>query len=474
MLLLEALAVIGGSLVLSGMTDQPAMGFAVWVLWLIWRALATRDELPVLAVVMTYHWAQMVCGNFYIWFTERHIAGGRVDYEYLYVMLSLGCVVATVIGMAAGRKSIDHYVHQQANREIALSWQSLLAIYVLMFLSRTGLDELAGSAPLMRQGIVMLNSARVAVFYLIMRRFVRTENYAGAAAFLLAEVAVGMSGYFSGFKEPLLITIVVTVEVFDRRNAMHWLTLTAVMVSAVTLGAMWIGIRGTIRAQIEKGRTTTTSERVSSFMQSGRMWLGGEDYEKWAAFDGMIMRMWDVTYPAMALQRVPSALPHTNGEFIKEAMVHAVTPRFLFPDKAIIGNESLRTSKYAGIHLAGAEQNTSIAFGYAIESYIDFGLPWMWLPSLIFGFVLGVGYSFLLRTLQHRELAVATATLVYWVTLNLANMSWAKRLGAFTSAFLYIVPLCFLLDRWLLMKLPDAPSTEAPAVPTFSQTVRRA
>jgi hypothetical protein len=57
------------------------------------------------------------------------------------------------------------------------------------------------------------------------------------------------------------------------------------------------------------------------------------------------------------------------------ALKHLVTPRVLFPDKGILASDSEFVRKYTGIPVAGADQNTSIAFGYAAESYIDFGIP---------------------------------------------------------------------------------------------------
>src|SRR6185436_2880833 len=119
----------------------------------------------------------------------------------------------------------------------------------------------------------------------------------------------------------------------------------------------------------------------------------------------LIDRMWAIYYPALAVARVPSVVPHTDGDLLKASLTHVLTPRILFPSKADLPNESEYVRKYSGVWVAGAEVGTTIAFGYAAESYVDFGVPLMFLPPLVFGALMGVAFVWLLRNIQHRELA---------------------------------------------------------------------
>jgi ribose/xylose/arabinose/galactoside ABC-type transport system permease subunit len=108
--------------------------------------------------------------------------------------------------------------------------------------------------------------------------------------------------------------------------------------------------------------------------------------------------------------------------------------------------------------VAGIERETSIAFGYAAESYVDFGIPVMFVPVLLFGVFCGAMYEVILRTLHHRELAVSLVTVVFWMSLYLFERSWPKTLGQSITMMVYLGGMCFLIDRWLLMradKLPD-------------------
>jgi len=166
----------------------------------------------------------------------------------------------------------------------------------------------------------------------------------------------------------------------------------------------------------------------------------------------LIVRLCAIKYPGMALDRVPSSVPHTDGDLMWEAVTHLVTPRFLYPDKPELISDSELVRKYAGANVAGSESNTSIAFGYAAESYVDYGLPWMFVPAIVWGFLLGVALQFWQSVIRHRELAVAVTTVMFWLALYLFERSWAKTLGGTVTLMVYLGGLVYLIDQWLLMR----------------------
>jgi hypothetical protein len=104
------------------------------------------------------------------------------------------------------------------------------------------------------------------------------------------------------------------------------------------------------------------------------------------------------------------------------------------------------------VYVAGREANTSIAFGYAAEAYIDFGIPLMFLPVFVFGVVVGVLYALFRQLVWHRELFVAFATVTFWLTVYLFERSWATMLGVSLGFMVYLGIPVVLLDRFLLIK----------------------
>ncbi len=141
--------------------------------------------------------------------------------------------------------------------------------------------------------------------------------------------------------------------------------------------------------------------------------------------------------------------PHEDGEILWAAVVHVLTPRLLFPDKPPVESDSEKVRRYTGVWVAGIEENTSIAFGYAAESYVDFGVPLMFLPVLAYGFLMGMAYHGLYRLIRHRELAIASVTVIFWLSLYLFERSWANMLGLSLTLIVYLGGVTFLVDRLL-------------------------
>jgi hypothetical protein len=168
------------------------------------------------------------------------------------------------------------------------------------------------------------------------------------------------------------------------------------------------------------------------------------------AVDVFIERMWPVYYPALALERVPAVLPHTDGQFTKAAVLHALQPRLLFPNKIDLRSDSDLVREYSGVYVAGVEQDTSIAFGYAAETYIDYGVPLMFLPIFAWGVFMGAAYGWLMTKLRCREFSHALLAVIFWLALYLFERSSAKMIGTSGTLLIYLGFAGLIIDRYLV------------------------
>jgi hypothetical protein len=137
---------------------------------------------------------------------------------------------------------------------------------------------------------------------------------------------------------------------------------------------------------------------------------------------------------------------------------HVFSPRVFFPTKAELQNDSDMVRKYSGVWVAGDQTGTSIAFGYAAESYIDFGIPWMFVPMVVFGFLMGLAYQFLSAKIRHDELRAGLLVVIFWIGLYLFERSWVKTLGVSGTMFVYLAVPALLWDYYLCRF--DAPEGE--------------
>jgi hypothetical protein len=450
-MLIKALLVFGSVYVFG----HWLAGLSIAVLLLVWHLLDAEEGPPVLALAMTVQWIQVSGGLFYSGLTGRSLdAIEGSEYEPM-VLIGLGCVTALTLGLWFGSRAVRGRMAWPENAPDELvGWRLLLMAYGGALVATGVMQELAWMYPTLTQAILALSFAHLAIVFLILRRLTRTEIQGGRIVLLLAfEVALGFTGYFSNFKEPLLLCAMALLEIFDRRQREHWIAAGALAATLAVASVMWMGVRSEFRQEfLDDVFASSRSVRLQRMQALVTDWIHGRNERVLADTDLLVNRMWAIYYPALAVARVPSVLPHTEGDLTGGALFHLVTPRILFPNKPDLPSDSEMVRKYSGIWVAGVNENTSIAFGYAAEAYVDFGVPVMFLPVLVFGLFCGVMYEWFLRAIQHRELAVSLVTVVFWLSLYLFERSTAKTLGLSITMMVYLGGLSFLIDRWLLMR----------------------
>jgi hypothetical protein len=454
-LLAELFAVAFVSFAVGTLSDQWLLAASLPVVWSVWKFMRLDDGPPVLVFALTFHWGQVAIGLIYYALTGREPLGMTAPRYGDMVLIGLGCVLTFVAGIRLGDFVLRRRLKPQPARETSVGWSTLLVCYIAILAFRSSLRDFAWEIPQLAQGILAITYIRFALFYLILRRLVKAEKYGMAAGFAIVEVALGMTGFFAEFREPLFIAAVVLAEQFDYRRTGHWLSFAAVALVAMFAGVLWIGIRGTVRQGYDEREKFTVSEKLSYTSGLADKWWSGNFNDKLESLDAFVDRMWDVYYPALALDRVPKLLPHTNGDMMMTALTHVFTPRILVPGKADIESDSLQVRKYTGMMVAGPDQGTTISFGYEIQGYIDYGIPGLFVPVFLYAVFMGAAYRFFLSAIRHRELSVAVVTVIYWMSLYSYNRSWARMLGLSLTLLVYLGGVTFLIDRYLSSG-PDA------------------
>jgi hypothetical protein len=443
-------------------TGEWIAGVAVAVLLLVWWLLNSAEGPPVLALALTYQWVQVSVGIFYSTLIGQPLeAMVKSDWRTM-VLIGLGCVVTLAISLSVGFVFMRNRLPTPESRPtLAFSSTVLYAAYGVSLLVTGVVQELAWEYPSITQAILALNFSHLALVFLLARRFTRPVfAWDKLAALMALEVALGFTGYFANFREPLLMGAIALVEVFDRRDSRHWAFFATVVVVLGVSSVVWMNVRGELRRDVDEEIETTRMERLDKVraLSSGFLSQGGDFSDSTTR---VVERVWAIYFPALAVERVPSVLPHTNGAIIEGALTHLVTPRFLFPDKEDLPSDSEMVRKYSGMKVAGTEKNTSIAFGYAAESYVDFGLPWMFLPVLMYGLVMGAAYQAWLTVIRHRELAVSLVTVIFWLSLYLFERSWIKTMGLAVTLMVYLGGLSYIIDQYLLTRRAQTEPTDA-------------
>jgi hypothetical protein len=121
--------------------------------------------------------------------------------------------------------------------------------------------------------------------------------------------------------------------------------------------------------QVSMGKTLSRTSLWLSFLyQSLGHTLHGALDEDFVSDTVMRYNQGWIIYRVM--QHVPDTEPYAEGETLKSALAGSILPRFLAPNKAIVGGRA-NMEKYAGVILT---ETTSMNLGYAGEMYANFGL----------------------------------------------------------------------------------------------------
>jgi hypothetical protein len=246
---------------------------------------------------------------------------------------------------------------------------------------------------------------------------------------VLVEVAVGTSGYFANFKDPLGVIGIALLDGLRVRRFGHWLALGALTVLTFVVFVLWTGVKHDLRREARySGVAFGFEDRVNRFQNAAEKWID-RGPELWVrSTDQLMSRLWPVYYPALAMRRVPASRPHESGALMRGAIEFTLKPRLLFPDKPTLDDaDSNMVRQYAGVFVAGDREQTSIAFGHIGESYVDFGVPGVVVYELLFGVFLGLVMATLGAYIRNPELAAGITVVTGLLAPSAA--SWTKILG---------------------------------------------
>jgi len=458
------------------LTGDWISALAIVVLWAIWRFLPKMEGPPVMKLALTFQWAQVTIAVLYCGITRRRIPQMDIDYHPAMLM-GLGCLLALVLGLRLGSRMVPLLQADSIRRSILpVGWHGLALLYFAAAIVTGAVRELAWTYPGLTQAVYALTLIRLCVLFLVFRRLCHPfPRFGWIGAVLAIEVAVGFTGYFANFREPVLLAIVAVLEVFNRRKGSHWLAAGGLAVGAMFLGFLWLGIRTEYRKQFNADEAFANSRvvRAQRITQLADEWAGKGMAERLENLDLLVSRLWTVYYPSLAINRVPEFVPHENGNLMWASIQHVMSPRLFFPDKANMLSDSMLVRRFSGVWVHGDERATSIAFGYFAESYIDFGIPGMFIPILLFGMLVGAALRGVMRLIRCREAGIVLVTVLAWSSLYLFERSWTKMLGDTLTNLVFLGGAVLLVDRLFLAPPRSGRQPRAP-IPQFAGPARGA
>src|SRR6266404_1253378 len=414
---------------------------------LLWR----RGEPPVLVFACAMQWLQATAVIFYTNFYNVSLeqAGGGPELETA-TWLSVTAVLVLTLGMRLALLRCRRSQHVQLVAEVfRVNIGKAFIFYIVSFAIATVAGRVAFEVPGFTQLIYALIALKwTAVFVLAYSVIEQRAGYVFLAIVVILELAVGLLGFFAGFKSIFFVLLVVALaSPFAFRGRRLALTVSTVL-ALIFFGVVWSAVKNDYREFLNQGSgqqevVVSVEQRINNLgdLMTGFTWDNFTD-----GFDAMILRVSYVRLFALTLMNVPAAVPYEHGSLWLGALRHIITPRLFFPEKAAI-SDSDRTILYAGVQVASEERGTSIGIGYVAESYVDFGPFWMFAPIFLLGIFYGLIYRMFVIDSRSKLIwtAIASAILIFGAyTIEVSNI---KIVGGNVTALLVMTVLYLVFGR---------------------------
>lgn len=377
-------------------------------LWLLGR----RESHPVLLWVIAVNWLAVIGDILYADLTGNSLSGGWAGpYQVEAMIFSLCAVLALSLGMRWGTQLGSHAFHSSVPvgsgglyaPQGDISLQRAVLWYFLALPITSILGSISRAVPAITQPLYAMTLLKFVCVYLVAAKaFEIGRGYAWVALVAGLEMVIGLTGFFSNYKDAIIVMLIALAWSQAKMNARKWFFAGVAMVAVIWVSLVWTAVKQEYRAHIA---WLPIEQRLDWMAQQFLV----NDINYRDAFIKLSRRVGYTKLYARIMAMEAGVSRDDTFYFYAAAVQHVLTPRILFPDKAALSDSKITTA-LLGFKI---DSETSIGVGYIAQAYVDFGFPGMLLPILLIGTMLGIiAKYFMTRSapLLVRQ-AFATATL---------------------------------------------------------------
>ena len=407
-----------------------------FMLILIFRLFWKENTPPIIITGLFFQWLSVSVGYIYIAFSKFEMTDllWRPDYSLEQIntafWLSLTGLLFFALGIRVGIRNI-YPINISDSVIQKYSINKVIIFYLLFsFFSDALFKSIRFSVPGLAQPLnALLYLKWTLLFLLIYISVSKKERVVLVSIILFVEVIIGFTGYFSVFKDILIIVFIIwlTFNKVEKTKQIVFILLFSVFLFSI--GALWSYVKVDYRTFLSGGERTQSVTVSKEDALKELMRLSSQvNFEKYqVGIKNLVKRLFFLEYFSATINHIPEKKPFSDGEIWANAIKHILMPRFLFPNKKSI-DDSEQTMKLTGIRLANANQGTSISIGYIAESYADFGSFFMFIPIFLLGFLIGLFYKYLLL-IQKNPLWAYGLVIPLYFFINIFGKNIIKIMG---------------------------------------------
>ncbi len=467
-LTLPALGTGLGAGILAGLLGSSLLcGFAVFVVFAVVGGTWRRREAAIFPFILGYQWIAITIGYFYSLLTGVFPSAYPPGDIERTLWLSLTGLIVLAVGIRLACGSRFHETGTEPDTCVSnlsgLFWL-VVAVYGVNYVYMINTSRVSGVGVVLA---AVLDFRQVLLLTLWLEIVRRRTGFLYLWASLVWVFIPLLAAYFSDFKLPLLLLVIVYAStwrpwekaawLFSPRYVMGIAALAAVLVFAALL---W---QAGVKSETRKAYDAETvgrdpRQRISLFLASAGTSIPVLLDDPQPVVESLVERISYVTFFSRVLDHVPKVQSHTNGELLRMAAVNAFMPRFFFPEKPALPSDSVYTRRFAGIRVT--EEGTSISIGYMAEFYVDWGVQGMFVMVFLYGCFMGLAHR-VLRTWVRPRIFVDPVLVTALMSVYQFEHQFIKTFGALNMAVIVSLVLVYLLRVPLTAFLALNPVTEA-------------
>jgi hypothetical protein len=466
---LQAGVVAGAAAAL--VSNDQLIGYSVFVLCaavgLTWR----ENEAPVFPFILLLQWTQVTSG-YYFWRLTGELPSvyppGDLDRAITLALTGLLTLALgiRVVGQMRRRHALEESRHVVGNLT-GLFWL-VIFLYSANYLSILNTKTFSGYDVILERILLMRQIPLLLLWFEVLRQQ-RHKIYLWLSLAWVFVPALG--SYFSDFKTPLLLALIVSAAAWKPWEGGWWrfsfrgaARSIGIVAAALFLTLTWqAGVKRDARKAYDSNAVGSSPlERVELFLTSATSAVPVVFEDTQNVVEGLVSRVWYVVFFSRVLEHVPAIEPHADGELLGMAVTNTVMPRFLFPNKPLLPSDSYYTRRFAGINVA--EDTTSISIGYMAEFYADWGVGGMFMSVFLYGVLMG-GAAWLVAARVKSPLLVNPALMTVLLTVSFFEHQFIKTVAALTIAVVITIAVIALCRRRFerFLELQELPEAEEPA-----------
>lgn len=423
------------------------------LLFLIYKLFWRANEPKVIFVGLAFFWLSIVVKVFY-----ADIVG--VLYEDLSLsplivettFLALIGLLVFALGIYLTSKNIEQKINIIYTETFNYSTTKVLTLYITTALISTFLKGILFLFPGFSQLFAALIAMKTGLLFLLIHTIYAQKKQMWVITLIVgAEIVLSFVSFFSSFKD-ILISLAVVFSFYPiQLSVKQYIRNIFLAAATLYLLLIWQTIKGEYRFFLNQGSRTQSVQvsttdallKLAELTQEAKPFNKDNDvvYES-------IDRLSYIEFFSQSMTRVPQEKPHENGALWLNNVMHVLVPRIFNPNKKSI-DDSQMVNAYCIRQVATSGQGASWSLGFVAESYIDFGIPFMFLPIFLVGCLLGWVYK-LLITKSINFVWGFSMVVPLWLYINCNGMAGTKILG---RVLMYLI--AFYLIKRFVMKPVD-------------------